>query len=129
MFDINEFEETLKLCFGAHFNKDVKGWETLSEFDKYISNPDFNAKVYKKGNKVVIAFAGSDTKREDDLKNSINFILFPYKIPSQYEEAEYLYTKVANKYHNIEFVGYKTKSNKIRTKNAEEIIPNPKRIL
>ena len=108
MENIDKFNEALDLCNGAQNNKNVQGWVTLNEFDNFSSNKDFDAKVYKSGNKIVIAFAGSNIFKLNDLANDYNIMLRSKSIPSQYGEAEKLYNKVKQKYPNIhiEFTGY-----------------------
>ncbi|MBQ8460171.1 DUF2974 domain-containing protein [bacterium] len=105
---INKYYETVELCNGAHNKKDVQGWKTLYEFGITSSNIDFDYRVFKKNDKIVIAFSGTDMDRINDLKNDVN-IMFRYNnIPSQYGDAERLYRKVKLKYPNakIEFTGY-----------------------
>ena len=64
-----KYIETITLCNGAQNNMNVPHWTTLSEFDNTSKNKDFDAKVYKQGDRVVIAFAGTNTKRINDLLN------------------------------------------------------------
>ena len=108
MTNINKFKETLDLCNGAHNKRDVQGWNTLHEFDNSSQNKDFDARVYKRGNRIVIAFAGSDVGRKNDLRNDYNIMLKKASIPSQFGDAERLYNQVKSKYPNanIEFTGY-----------------------
>lgn len=108
MENIKKYVEILDLCNGVHNKKDVRGWNTLYEFDNTSSNKDFDARVYKQGNHIVLAFAGSDMARINDLKNDVHIMLTPQKIPSQYGDAERLYNLVRSKYPNatIEFTGY-----------------------
>ena len=100
------YTETIALCRGAQNNKDVPNWTTLHEFDNTSKNKDFDAKVYKQGNRVVIAIAGTNIKSANDLRNDRT--IFKGNIPSQYGDAERLYNSVKEKYGsvNIEFVGY-----------------------
>ena len=57
-----KYQETIALCTGAQKNTDIPNWITLSEFDNTSKNKDFDAKVYKQGDRIVIAFAGTNTK-------------------------------------------------------------------
>ena len=101
-----KYQETIALCTGAQKNTNVKNWNTLSEFDNTSKNKDFDAKVYKQGNRVIIVFAGTNIYRQNDLRND-NAIMNG-KIPAQYGDAERLYNLVKSKYGNcnIEFMGY-----------------------
>ncbi len=102
------YEELLSFCNGAHLNKDIIGWQTLHEFENSSNNKDFDAKVYKKGNRIVISFAGSKMNSNNDLRNDLNIMYRPNVIPAQYGNAERLYNKVKTKYPNaqIESMGY-----------------------
>jgi hypothetical protein len=104
MKNFNEHKQTLDLLDGVQHNKDVRGWSTLHEFDNVSQNKSFTSKVYKQGNKIVIALAGSTEINDasDDLA-----ILFGQR-PPQYNDAKLLYEKVKAKYPNadIESTGY-----------------------
>jgi hypothetical protein len=104
MKNFNEHKQTLDLLDGVQHNKDVRGWSTLHEFDNVSQNKSFTSKVYKQGNKIVIALAGSTEINDasDDLA-----ILFGRR-PPQYDDAKLLYEKVKAKYPNanIESTGY-----------------------
>ncbi len=54
------YQEALIFCDAAQNKKDVAGWRTMSEYDSFIQNPSFDAKVYQHGNDIVIVFAGTD---------------------------------------------------------------------
>lgn len=60
MENIKKYVETLDLCNGVQNKNDVRGWNTLYEFDNTSSNKDFDARVYKQGNHIVLAFAGTN---------------------------------------------------------------------
>lgn len=104
----NKYFETIALCTGAQHKKDVPNWTTIHDFDRVSNNKDFDASVYKQGNRLVIAFAGTNIKKSDDVQNDID--IFKNKIPGQYLEALKLYNAVKSdnrfKGCNIEFVGY-----------------------
>ena len=108
MTKINKFKETLDLCNGAHNKKDVQGWDTLHEFDYSSPNKDFDARVFKQGNRVVIAFAGTNMHSKNDTVNDLAIFNPLNHIPSQFGDAERLYNLVKSKYPNanIEFTGY-----------------------
>ncbi len=108
MTNINKFKETLDLCNEVHNKKDVQGCHTLHEFDNSSQNKDFDARVYKQGNKVVIAFAGTNMHSKNDKVNDIAILNPLNHIPSQFGDAERLYNQVRTKYPNanIEFTGY-----------------------
>ena len=38
MTKYNSYKEILDLCNAGHHNKDLKGWETLNEFDNSSKN-------------------------------------------------------------------------------------------
>ena len=62
MTNMKKFEEILDLCNGVQHKRDVHGWNTLYEFDNSSQNKDFDARVYKQGNRIVIAFAGTNIR-------------------------------------------------------------------
>ncbi len=78
------------MCNGAHNKKDVKGWNTLHEFNNSSPNKDFDARVYKQGNRVVIAFAGTYMNRKNDKLNDLAIFNPLNHIPSQFGDAERL---------------------------------------
>lgn len=106
MTKYNSYKEILDLCNAGHHNKDLKGWETLNEFDNSSKNKDFNAKVYKQGNRIVISIAGTNMDSKNDINN--DRAIFLNHIPSQYGDVERLYNQVKAKYPNakIESTGY-----------------------
>lgn len=106
MTKYNSYKEILDLCNAGHHNKDLQGWETLNEFDNSSKNKDFNAKVYKQGNRIVISIAGTNMESKNDINN--DRAIFLNHIPSQYGDAERLYNQVKAKYPNaqIESTGY-----------------------
>ncbi|MBD5401301.1 hypothetical protein HDR58_00670 [bacterium] len=106
MEKFNQNKQTLNLLDGVQKNKDVPGWNTLHEFDNSSQDKSFTAKVYKQGNKIIIAFAGTDIMDKNDLWN--DWSVKRGKSPSQYYEAKDLYEKVKAKYPNaqIESTGY-----------------------
>ena len=95
-----KFDEILELCKATQSNKPPKNWETLNEFAITSPNVDFDAKVYKQGNNIVIAFAGTEMDRTNNLKNDLCIMLANGGIPSQFGDAEKLYRKVRNEYPN-----------------------------
>ena len=97
-------KEFLDFCDATQHNKDVAGWETLSEFDRTISNKNFNAKAYKQNNRIVIAVAGS--KGIPDYFNDVQ--IYGGFIPNQFRDLEKFYDQIKTKYPNaqIESVGY-----------------------
>ena len=99
--------ESLKFCNGAHNNKNIEGWETLYEFNKTLENSKLDAKVYKKNNRIILAFSGTYLGQSNDIINSAG-IFMSNKIPTQYKIAENLFNKVQEKYPkaHIEFTGY-----------------------
>ncbi len=110
MSKLNEYSELLDLCNGAQHRKDVRGWQTLREFDRASENKDFNAHVYKKGNRIVLTFAGTYWTDFNDLHNDFYIIdlLNMAMIPFQYGDAERLYNQVRAMYPDaqIESMGY-----------------------
>jgi len=106
--DNKRYFETVALCTGAQHKRDIPNWTTIHDFDGISNNKDFDASVFKQGNRLVIAFAGTNPKRKDDIQNDIDIYL--ERIPEQYYEAVKLYNAVQsdNRYRgcNIEFVGY-----------------------
>lgn len=110
MENIKKYVETLDLCNGVQNKNDVRGWNTLYEFDNTSSNKDFDARVYKQGNRIVLAFAGTNLIRANDVLNDISIWNSKHyqHIPSQYGDAERLYNLVRAKYPSaeIEFTGY-----------------------
>jgi len=108
MSNINQLKEMLDLCNGAHNKRDVNGWTTLHEFDNSSKNIDFDVRVYKQGNRIVIAFAGTNMNSKNDKLNDVAILNPLNHIPSQFGDAERLYNKVKSKYPNanIEFTGY-----------------------
>jgi hypothetical protein len=106
MKNFNEYKQTLDLLDGVQHNKDVRGWNTLHEFDNASQNKSFTSKVYKQGNKIVIALAGSYINERNDISDDLA-ITFGQQ-PSQYNDAKLLYEKVKAKYPNadIESTGY-----------------------
>ena len=100
--------ECLKFCDGAQNKKDVAGWETLHEFDYTSGNKQFDARVYKNSNRIVIAFSWTEYNGLDDVRNCISSLFYSDKIPAQYYDAENLYNEVKKQYpyHVIEFAGY-----------------------
>ena len=100
------FDEALMFCTGAQENKDVTGWRTLKEYETFIPNPSFDAKVYQQGNDIVIAYAGTNTKDTNDLINDMN--LFFNKISTQYQNAKDLHAKIKHDFPNanIKLTGY-----------------------
>ena len=100
MTKYNSYKEILDLCNAGHHNKDLKGWETLNEFDNSSKNKDFNAKVYKQGNRIVISIAGTNMDSKNDINN--DRAIFLNHIPSQYGDAERLYNQVKAKYPNTQ---------------------------
>ena len=106
MTKYNSYKEILDLCNAGHHNKDIQGWETLNEFNNSSKNKDFNAKVYKQGNRIVISIAGTNMDSKNDINN--DRAIFLNHIPSQYGDVERLYNQVKTKYPNakIESTGY-----------------------
>jgi len=100
------YNDIIELINGTQYKKDVKGWETLRNFDNNSSNNAFDYKVYKQGNKIVLALSGTNILSQNDLRNDI--AIGRGKIPSQYGDAERLYNNVKQKYPeaDIETVGY-----------------------
>jgi len=101
------YQEALIFCDAAQNKKDVAGWRTMSEYDSFIQNPSFDAKVYQQGNDIVIAFSGTDL--QDKKGDGINDIeILKNKIPEQYQNAKDLYSKIKYNYPNanIKMTGY-----------------------
>ena len=74
-------------------------------------NKDFDAKVYKQRDRVVIAFAESNVFKQNDLRND-NAVING-KIPSQYGDAERLYNLVKSKYGNCKIEFYRSTSERL----------------
>lgn len=100
------YNEIIELINGAQYKKDVRGWETLRNFDNNSLNNAFDYKVYKQGNKIVLSLSGTNILNNNDLRNDI--AIWRGKIPSQYGDAERLYNNIKQKYPkaDIETVGY-----------------------
>lgn len=107
MKNIISYKDFYEVLDATQNKKTLKGWENLHKFDNITSNKDFDARVYKRGNKIVICYAGSNPLSPDDLKND-RVIWCTDNIPSQYYDAERLYNIVKNKYPDadIETTGY-----------------------
>ena len=95
---------------GAQHNKNIYGWKTLHEFDNISRNKDFNFKVYKKNDRIVIVFPGTDIHSINDIYNDIAIMrngISPY-LYSQFSDAENLYNNIKARYRNskIESTGY-----------------------
>lgn len=105
MKDTMTYKDLIEVLDGTHHKKDIKGWQTLHEFDNASKNKAFDARVYKQGDRIVIGFAGSQSM--NDYINDAS-ILKNSNIPSQYYDAEHLYNQVKQKYPNakIESTGY-----------------------
>lgn len=101
------YKDLIEVLDAAHNKKDINGWQTLHEFDNTSLNKQFDARVFKQGNRIVIGFAGSDLSTLSDWRND-GTIICTDKIPSQYYDAERLYNLVKQKYPNakIEATGY-----------------------
>lgn len=100
------YKELIDFCNGVQNKKDVFGWETLNEFDSLSPNKSFDAKVYRRGDRIVLAFAGTNILSLNDLRNDV--AISNSSIPSQYRDAENLYNTVRKRYPNakIELTGY-----------------------
>lgn len=105
--DTMTYKDLIEVLDAAHNKKDIKGWQTLHEFDNSSKNKAFDARVYKQGDRIVIGFAGSNLGTLSDWYNDAT-ISFGFNIPSQYYDAERLYNLVKQKYPNakIESTGY-----------------------
>lgn len=98
MKNIISYKDFYEILDSTQNKKTLRGWQNLHEFDRTSPNKDFDARVYKRGNKIVICYAGSTSL--NDYKN--DGIILLSKIPSQYYEAERLYNIVKNKYPVVE---------------------------
>ena len=99
-------KELLIFCTGAHYKKDIKGWNTIKVVNGSQDDTKLDASVYKNRDRIVIAFSGTYPNSATDLKNDV--ALMSTKIPSQYGSAERLYNEIKTQYPNanIEFCGY-----------------------
>ena len=100
------YKELIDFCDGVQNKKDILGWNTLKEFEHLSQNKNFDAKVYKRGDRIVIALAGTNIFDLNDLRNDL--AIKNSKIPSQYADTEKLYNIIRERYPNakIESTGY-----------------------
>lgn len=103
-----KYNDVLLFSNGAHFKKDIQGWTTLYKNEQVSGNKAFDVSVYKKNDRIVIAFAGTKIYSGNDLRSDSQ--IFRNKLPFQFYNAVELYQKIISnaEYKNckIEFVGY-----------------------
>ncbi len=82
-------KDLLVFCTGAHYKKDIKGWNTIKVVNADKNNTKLDASVYKKDNRIVIAI--KDITEQDRLEfKALNRQLMNnnWKLPTQEELDE-----------------------------------------
>ena len=104
MTNMNKYKEILDFHYGVQKNLEIKGWIPLDDYNNLLNKSALDARVYKKDDRIVIAFAGSTSP--NDYKKDADILIG--KIPSQYFVAENLYNAIKKNYPSakIESTGY-----------------------
>ena len=64
---MNKYKEILDFHYGVQKNLEIKGWIPLDDYNNLLNKSALDARVYKKDDRIVIAFAGSTSP--NDYKN------------------------------------------------------------